>query len=43
MQKITIELKNAPDFVLGLIKNGLTFEAQDNGLGELVITLTGGF
>lgn len=34
--------EQAADFILGLVKNGLTFEANQNH-DNLVVTLTGGY
>lgn len=42
---VTLELKLAPEFIAGLVKEGLTFEARQDERDSdyLVITLTGGY
>lgn len=42
MSTIRISLVQAPEFILGLVKKGLVFEATQDG-DELLITLTGGY
>ena len=42
---VTLELKVAPAFIAGLVKEGLTFKARQDPRDPeyLIITLTGGY
>lgn len=39
---IKISMKEAPSFIAGLVREGVTFDANEVN-GEMVIKMTGGF
>jgi len=40
--KVTISIETAPAFIAGLVREGVTFEARENG-ADVIIEFTGGY
>jgi len=43
MKTLTVSQQTFENMLSGLIKSGVTFEAKENGDGNIVVTFTGGF
>lgn len=43
MQQLTISKETFNEMLVGFIKNGVTFEAEENKQGFIVVTFTGGY